>query len=144
LQSTPSGKSILYLPAENFTTQHHLLQSINCDYGNRLIATVAMAFGGAFRKEKPPRTSETNERVWIFRHGSSRSGQQKGFLGKVENGPVAGWPVSCRVVTVFLETDRSLDNQMAGTPDPFERPDVVPGRMNCNITSGTSPGCGTG
>ena len=47
-------------------------------------------------------------------------------------------------MTVFLSANRSATNEEIGQSNPLERADVVPGRINSNITHGVSAGCGTG
>src|ERR1700691_945798 len=47
-------------------------------------------------------------------------------------------------MTVFLSANRSATNEEIGQSNHLERADVVPGRINSNITQGVSTGCGTG
>src|ERR1700691_6215579 len=47
-------------------------------------------------------------------------------------------------MTVFLSANRSATNEEIGQSNHLERADVVPGRLNSNITHGVSAGCGTG
>jgi hypothetical protein len=70
----------------------------------------------------------------------------KGFLGKIENGwwtsgiysLQSGYPTNA-----FLGSNRSANGTTTGTNN-IDRPDVLPGRTNSNITHGVSGGCGTG
>ena len=46
-------------------------------------------------------------------------------------------------MSAFLGANRSATG-LSGGPNLFDRGDVVPGRINSNITNGVSSGCGTG
>jgi hypothetical protein len=70
----------------------------------------------------------------------------KGFLGKAENGwwvsgiysLQSGYPMNA-----FLGNNRSANGDTLAS-NLLDRPDVVSGRFNSNITHGVSTGCGVG
>jgi hypothetical protein len=69
----------------------------------------------------------------------------KGFLGKAGNGWWLSGIYSLQsgyALTPALGSQRSQDSETA-SGNLLDRPNVVPGRINSNITHGVSSGCGT-
>jgi hypothetical protein len=93
----------------------------------------------------PANFDETNNwRVNGIYHFPNMS--STGMVSKLTNGwwasgiysLLSGVPIGS-----FLGANRSADGTTIGT-NLIDRPDVVPGRFNSNITHGVSTGCGTG